>query len=82
MKMAEIPKNMRFMIFGRGAKWHARTSMVLDWLGMACLIIGIIASAINNGLGLGAINWILIAIALIIWGLWAWFTAYFASKEG
>lgn len=80
--MAEVPKDMKSLLFGRGAKWHARSSMVLDWLGMACLIIGIIASAINNGLGLGAINWILIAIALIIWGLWSWFTAYFASKEG
>jgi hypothetical protein len=80
--MAEIPKDMKFLLFGKGARWHARTAMVLDLLGMICLLIGIIGSAINNAIGLGAINWILIAIALIIWGLWAWLTAYNATKEG
>ena len=80
--MAEIPKELKFMLFGKGAKWHARSSVVLDFLGMICLIIGIIGSAINNPLGLGATNWILIAIALIIWGLWAWLCAYTATKEG
>jgi hypothetical protein len=80
--MAEIPKDMKFMLFGKGAKWHARSSMVLDFLGVACFVIGIIGSAINSGLGLGAINWILIAIALWILGIWAWLTAYNAAKEG
>jgi hypothetical protein len=80
--MAEIPKELKFMLFGKGAKWHARTSMVLDWLGMACLVIGIIGSAINKALGLGATNWILIAIALWVLGLWAWLCAYTAAKEG
>jgi len=80
--MAEVPKDIKFLLFGKGAKWHARSSIVLDFLGMACLIVGIIGSAINNPLGLGATNWILIAIALIIWGLWAWLCAYTATKEG
>jgi undecaprenyl pyrophosphate phosphatase UppP len=79
--MAEIPKDMKFLLFGRGAKWHGRSSIVLDFLGIACLIIGIIGSAINNAIGLGAINWILIAIALWILGIWAWLTAYNAAKE-
>jgi hypothetical protein len=80
--MAEIPKDMKFLLFGRGAKWHARGSIVLDFLGIACLIIGIIASAINNAVGLGATNWILIAISLWILGIWSWLTSYHAAKEG
>jgi len=80
--MAEVPKDIKFLLFGKGAKWHARSSIVLDFLGMACLIVGIIGSAINNPLGLGATNWILIAIALWILGIWAWLTAYNAAKEG
>ena len=80
--MADIPKDMRFMIFGKGAKWHARSMMVLNWLGLACLIVGIIGDAINMTLGLESLNWLVIAIALWIWGLAAWLCAYFAAKEG
>ena len=80
--MAEIPKDVKFLIFGKGVKWHARVSMIMNWLGLVCLILGIISGAINNALGLGAGNWLLLAIALWLWALAAWFTAYFAAKEG
>ena len=80
--MAEIPKDMKKLLFGHGVGWHARISMTMNWLGLVCLILGIIAGSINNALGLGAGNWLLLAIALWLWALAAWFTAYFGAKEG
>jgi hypothetical protein len=80
--MAEVPKDMKFLLFGMGPKWHAKCMMVLNWLGLVCLIVGIIGDAINRVPGLEPTNWILIAIALWLWGLGAWFAAYYAVKEG
>jgi hypothetical protein len=80
--MAEIPKDMKFLLFGFGARWHAKCMMALNWLGLACLIVGIIGDAINRVPGLEPTNWILIAIALWLWGLASWLTAYHAAKEG
>jgi len=80
--MAEIPKDMKFLLFGFGARWHAKCMMALNWLGLACLIVGIIGDAINRVPGLEPTNWILIAIALWLWGLASWLTAYNAAKEG
>jgi hypothetical protein len=80
--MAEIPKDMKFLLFGFGARWHAKCMMALNWLGLASLIVGIISAAMGKALGLGATNWLLIAIALWLWGLASWFTSYHAAKEG
>ncbi len=80
--MAEIPKDMRFMLFGKGVRWHARTSMALNWLGLGCLVVGIVGDAINKVLGLEPTNWFIMAIALWVWGLASWFCAYYAAKEG
>ena len=80
--MAEIPKDMRFLLFGKGARWHAKTSFFMDILGMIFLVVGIIADAINVTLGLETTHWFLLALAFFIWGLWAWLTAYHAAKEG
>jgi len=80
--MADIPKEMRFMIFGKGAKWHARSMMVLNWLGLVCLIVGIVADAINMTLGLETTHWFIMTIAFWLWGLASWIAAYFAAKEG
>jgi predicted permease len=80
--MAEISNEMKFWLFGIGAKWAARLAMVTAWLGLPCLIVGIIASAINKTIGLGAINWILIVIAIWIFALFCWLSAYVAAKEG
>lgn len=80
--MAEIPKDMKFLLFGRGARWHARVAMVLDFLGIGCLIVGIIGDAINRVPGLEPTNWFIMAAAFWVWGLWSWLCAYTAAKEG
>ena len=80
--MAEIPKNLRSVLFPAGARLQARCAFVLWVLGIVCLVVGIIGSAINSTLGLGATNWILIAIALWVYSFCWWLPAYFAAKEG
>jgi hypothetical protein len=80
--MAEIPKDLRFLLFGRGAKWHARISLIVDFLGLGCLIVAIVGDAANRVPGLEPTNWFLLTIAFWIWGLWAWICAYTAAKEG
>ena len=54
--MVEIPKEMKFLLFGRGAKWHAQASMVLVVIVIVCLILGIVDDAINRTLGLESTN--------------------------
>jgi hypothetical protein len=80
--MAEIPKDIKFLLFGMGAKWHARMSIFLDFLGLAILIVAIIAGATDQKLGLETIYWYILAPTIWIWGLWSWFTALNAAKEG
>ena len=80
--MAEIPKDVKKLLFGMGIKWHARASIILDTLGLICLILGIIAAAIDTTIGLEASTWLLLAIAFMVFGLSAWFVAYHAAKEG
>ena len=81
--MAEVPQDMKKLLFGMGAKCHAISALVLDFLGLGCLIVGIIASATENEFGLWwPSDWFFIAIALWVLGLWAWITAYFAAREG
>jgi hypothetical protein len=80
--MAEIPKDIKFLLFGMGAKWHATVAFVLDLLGMAILIVAIVASATDQKLGLETIYWFILAPTIWIWGLWSWFTALNAAKEG
>ncbi len=80
--MAEIPKDVKKLIFGRGIKWHATASIVMNSVALVCLILGIIAAAIGKTLGLSADHWLLIAIALIVFALSAWLLAYHAAKEG
>ena len=79
--MAEIPKDVKKLLFGMGARWHAIASMILDMLGLACLIMGIISSASDEKLWLLPTYWLLAAIAFIVFGLSAWLTAYHAAKE-
>jgi len=80
--MAEIPQNMKFLLFGKGPRWHAKWALGLDSVGIVTLILGIVSAATNNALGLGAGNWFLLTITLWLWGLSAWFCAYFGAKEG
>lgn len=80
--MAEVPQDIKKLLFGMGARWHAWSSIILDTAGLACLIMGIIAGATDRELGLLPIYWFLAAIAFIVFGLSAWLTAYHAAKEG
>jgi hypothetical protein len=80
--MAEIPKDVKKLLFGMGIKWHATVSMVMNSVALVCLILGIIAAAMGKTLGLSADHWLLIAIALIVFALSAWLLAYHAAREG
>ena len=80
--MAEIPQNTKFLLFGKGPRWHAKWSMGLDSAGIVTLILSIVSAATNNALGLGAGNWFLLTIALFLFALSAWLCAYFGAKEG
>jgi hypothetical protein len=80
--MAEIPKNVKFLLFGFGPRQTAQMALVLNILGMATTILGIISAVIKNSLGLGTGNWFLLSIVFFIWGLLFWITAYFGAKEG
>ena len=80
--MATIPKNLKFMLFGMGPRFHSTVAIILEFLGLACLILGIISGVKYEAVGgLWSTEWFLIAIALWIWGLWAWLASYFAAKE-
>ena len=70
------------MLFGMGVKWHAIVSRTLYLVGLVCLILGIVAAATGETLGLSATHWLLTAIALIVFALSAWLTAYHAAREG
>jgi hypothetical protein len=82
MRMAEIPADLKFWLFGKGPRWHVRVSLTLDVVGLVCLVVGVLGAALGRPLGLGATNWILIAIALWLWGFWAWFAAFFSARAG
>ena len=82
--MAAILKDPLLLLFGKGPKWyrwHAWVALSLDLLGTACLAVGIIAAAMDRGLGLEPTHWLLIAIALWVGGLWSWLLAYTIAKE-
>ena len=80
--MQEIPKDLKFLLFGRGARWHAWVATILTCLGLGSLIVGIVGDAINRVPGLEPTNWFIMAVGLWVWGLWAWLCAYTAAKEG
>lgn len=64
-----------------GAKATAIVALVLEILALGSLVVGIVSDAMMKVLWLDTIVWFFIAIALFIYGLWCWLTAYFASKE-
>jgi len=80
--MAEVPRKVRFLLFGPGPRWFGWMAMVWNWLGLACFVVGIVSAATDDKLGLGATNWLLVAIGLFVWSFYSWLTAYFAAKEG
>jgi len=80
--MAEIPQNIKFLLFGFGPQMHALMALITNLLGIAATVLGIISAAKKGSLGLGTTHWFLLAIIFFIWGLSFWFTAYFGAKEG
>jgi dolichyl-phosphate-mannose--protein O-mannosyl transferase len=82
--MTGIFKDPLLPLFGKGKKWylwHAWTALALDFLGAACLVVGIIAAALDRELGLAPTYWILIAIAFWVGGLWSYLCARNTGKE-
>jgi hypothetical protein len=80
--MAAVPKDLKFFLFGMGPKFHSIAALVLEFLGLGCLIVGIVGSVMDKSLGMWwPTDWFFIAIALWIWALWSWLTAYFAAKK-
>jgi hypothetical protein len=82
--MAGVPKGLMLLLFGKGPKWyqwHAWVALALDFLGTACLTVGIVGGAMDRELGLEPVYWLLIAIALWVGGLWSWLAAYAAARE-
>jgi hypothetical protein len=80
--MAEIPNDLKRILFMGGARYYARMVMVFGPLAWIFLILGIISDAINKTLGLEPTNWFIMAGISLLGAVWAWFTAYFAAKEG
>ena len=80
--MVEIPRDLKRLLFGSGARWHAWSAIILMYLSIICLIVGIIGDAADRIPGLSPTNWLILAGVLILMGISAWFTAYFAAKEG
>ena len=80
--MVEIPNNVKLLLFGFGSKATAQIALIINILGMAATILGIISAITKNSLALGAGNWFLLSIVFFLWGLSFWIVAYFAAKEG
>ena len=81
-KMAEIPEDMKRMLFGRGAKQRAWLGMAFSCVTWVSLILGIVGDAANKKLGLEPTSWFLIAVGFVIATSFHWFMAYYAAKEG
>jgi putative exporter of polyketide antibiotics len=79
--MAEIPKNLKCLLFPVGARVMAICAFALEILGLACLVMGIITDVQQKVLWMDPLCWFYLAIALFIYGLWWWLAGYFAAKE-
>ncbi len=80
--MAEMSKNVKFLLFGFGPRLTALMALIINILGMASTILGIVSAIMDSSLGLNAGNWFLLSIVFFIWGLSFWFVSYFGAKEG
>lgn len=76
-----VPKKLKFMLFGMGPKVNAIVATVLEFLGLASLIVGIISGFTDKAIGMWSTEFFLVTIALWIWALWLWLCAYLAAKD-
>jgi len=80
--MAEVPKDMKTLLFGRSPKQQARLMVAFTLVCWACLIVGIVGDAIDKTLGLEPTSWFIIGVGFLLAAVWHWFRAYHAAKEG
>jgi hypothetical protein len=80
--MAEIPKNIKCLLFPVGARVMVICAFALEILGLASLVMGIITDVKQKVLWMDPLCWFYLGIALLIYGLWWWLAGYFAAKEG
>jgi hypothetical protein len=78
--MSESPESLKFLLFGFGPEMAARIALAANSIGLVTMILGIIAGATGQELGLGATNWFLLTIALFIWGWGQCLAAYLGAK--
>ena len=79
--MAEIPKDLKRLLFEKNPKLCVWLSDTLTYLGVAFLLIGIVSDAMNKVLGLESTNWFIMAIGFWMLGIFAWFRGYYSAKE-
>ena len=82
IKMAEIPENAKYLLFGYGPRLHTLMAFIANLLGIVSLVLGIVSTAIKSPLGLDETTWLLLTIIFFLWNLSFWFSAYFGAKEG
>jgi hypothetical protein len=78
--MSDIPESIKFLLFGFGPEMAARMALAANSIGLVTMILGIVAGATGQKLGLGVTNWFLLTIALFIWACGQWMVAYFGAK--
>lgn len=81
-RMAEVPQNAKYLLFGYGPRMHALMAFVANLLGIVTFVLGIVSSAIGATLALEATTWFLLTIIFFLWSLSFWLSAYFGAKEG
>ena len=80
--MAEIPSDVKRLLFERNPKLCCRVNSALTYLGVAFMVIGIVSDAMNKVLGLEPTNWFILAVGFWVLGLFTWFRGYYSAKEG
>jgi hypothetical protein len=79
--MAEIPNDLKKMLFERNVKLCVWMHNIFTYLGVVFMLMGIISDAINKTLGLEPTNWFLLAIGFWMIAIFSWFRGYYSAKE-
>jgi uncharacterized membrane protein len=79
--MAEIPNDVKRMLFERSPKLCCRMHNILTYFGIAFMLIGIISDAMNKVLGLESTHWFIMAVGFWMLGIFTWFRGYYSAKE-
>ena len=79
--MAEIPNDVKRLLFERNPKLCCWMNSTFTYLGVAFMVIGIVGDAMNKVLGLEPTNWFIMAVGFWMLGIFAWFRGYYSAKE-